>query len=124
SPSLCIGPLSPFLSELSFAEIDCRPRLFLFDPDVWATALKLKAQLQYPCRSRSAYVEALSIASAHELTRMNEGGSSAVSDARGGLPGWQQKKLTQYIEEHLADEISLSSLARLVQLSPLHFSPA
>ncbi len=55
---------------------------------------------------------------------MNEGGSSAVSDARGGLPGWQQKKLTQYIEEHLADEISLSSLARLVQLSPFHFSRA
>jgi len=32
--------------------------------------------------------------------------------------------LTQYIEEHLADEISLSSLARLVQLSPFHFSRA
>jgi AraC family transcriptional regulator len=124
STFLYIDPLSPLLSELRFAEIDFRPRLFFFDPDVWATALKLKAQLQYPCRSRSAYVEALSIALAHELSRMNEGGSSAVSDARGGLPGWQQKKLTQYIEEHLADEISLSFLARLVQLSPFHFSRA
>ena len=41
---------------------------------------------------------------------------------RGGLPGWQQKKLAQYIEEHLADEIPLSCLAGLVQLSPFHFS--
>jgi AraC-like DNA-binding protein len=38
--------------------------------------------------------------------------------ARGGFPGWQQKKLTQYIEEHLADEVSLLSLAQVAQLSP------
>jgi AraC family transcriptional regulator len=125
STFLHIDPLSSLLcSELRFAEVDFRPRLFFFDPDIWATALKLKAQLQHPCRSQSAYVEALGIALAHELTRINEGGSSLVSDLRGGLPGWQQKKLTQYIEERLADEISLSSLAQLVQLSPFHFSRA
>jgi AraC family transcriptional regulator len=124
STFLYIDPLSSLVSEPRFAEVDFRPRLFFFDPDLWATALKLKAQLQYPCRSQRAYVEALGIALAHELTRMNEGGSSAVSGMRGGLPGWQQTKLTQYIEEHLADEISLSSLARLVQLSPFHFSRA
>ena len=51
-------------------------------------------------------------------------GSPYVADVRGGLPGWQQKKLNQYIEEHLADEISLLSLAELAQLSPFHFSRA
>ena len=70
------------------------------------------------------YVEALGIALAHELARMNDGGSIAREDLRGGLPGWQQKKLTQYIEEHLAEEVSLASLAGLVQLSPYHFSRA
>ena len=125
STFLHIDQLSSLLcSELRFAEIDFRPRLFFFDPDVWATALKLKAQLRHPCRSQSAYVEALGIALAHELVRMNEGGQSLVSDVRGGLPGWQQKKLMQHIEEHLPDEISLSSLAQLVQLSPYHFSRA
>ena len=121
---LYIDPLSSLLSELRFAEVDFRPRLFFFDADLWATALKLKAQLQYPCRSQRAYVEALGIALAHELVRMNESTSSLASAMRGGLPGWQQTKLRQYIEEHLADEISLSSLARLVQLSPFHFSRA
>src|SRR5262249_33487464 len=72
----------------------------------------------------SAYVEALGIALAHELMQLNEGWTSAPSGMRGGLPGWQQKKLAQYIEEHLADEISLSSLAQLVRLSPFHFSRA
>jgi AraC family transcriptional regulator len=111
-------------SELRFAELDFRPRLFFFDADVWATALKLKAQLQYPCRSQKAYVEALGIALAHELTRLNEVGSALASETRGGLPGWQQKKVAQYIEEHLANEISLLSLAQLVRLSPFHFSRA
>jgi AraC family transcriptional regulator len=124
STFLYIDPLSCLLSELRFAEVDFWPRLIFFDPDLWATALKLKAQLQYPCPSQRAYVEALGIALAHELVRMNESNSSLASAMRGGLPGWQQTKLTQYIEEHLADEISLSSLARLVQLSPFHFSRA
>jgi AraC family transcriptional regulator len=122
---LHIDPLSSLLSsELRFAEVEFRPRLFFFDPDIWATALKLKGELQYECRSQRAYVEALAIALAHELARTNEGGSPPVRDDRGGLPGWQQKKVAQYIQEHLADEISLVSLAQLVQLSPFHFSRA
>jgi AraC family transcriptional regulator len=124
STFLYIDTRSSLLSELRFAEVDFRPRLFFFDPDLWATALKLKAQLEHRCRSQGAYVEALGIALAHELARMNEIGPSAVSDMRGGLPGWQQKKLARYIEEHLAEELSLSSLARLVRLSPFHFSRA
>ena len=80
--------------------------------------------MQNSCRSQRDYVEALGIALAHELTRINEATPSLASDARGGLPHWQQKKLAQYIEEHLADEVSLLSLAGLVQLSPYHFSRA
>jgi AraC family transcriptional regulator len=119
-----IDPRSSLLDSERFSEVDFKPRLFFFDPDIWTTALKLKAQLQNPCPSRSAYVEALGIALAHELTRANEGSLPLTLDLRGGLPAWQQKKLTQYIEEHLADELSLSCLAQLVQLSPFHFSRA
>ncbi|HZP70891.1 MAG TPA: AraC family transcriptional regulator [Pseudolabrys sp.] len=44
--------------------------------------------------------------------------------ARGGLAGWQRKRVTEYIEEHLSETISLSTLAGLVQLSPYHFARA
>jgi len=62
STFLYIDTRSSLLSELRFAEVDFRPRLFFFDPDLWATALKLKAQLEHRCRSQGAYVEALGIA--------------------------------------------------------------
>jgi len=120
-----IDPHSPLLQpELRFAEIQFRPRLFFFDRDLWETALKLKAQVESSGPNKTAYVEALSIALAYELIRVNEGMPPPISHLRGGLAGWQQKKLALYIDQHLAEDITLLSLTELVQLSPYHFSRA
>jgi AraC family transcriptional regulator len=122
---LYIDPRSSLLqTDLRFAEIQFHPRLFFFDGDLWDTAIKLRAQVRSSDQGQSAYAEALSIALACELMRVNESGLPAVTRIRGGLPEWQQKKLTQYIDERLAEDVSLSSLAELVHLSPYHFSRA
>jgi AraC family transcriptional regulator len=44
------------------------------------------------------------------------------ADFRGGLPVRQLRKVEDHVHEHLADDISLDSLAELVELSPFHFS--
>src|SRR6188474_2474910 len=44
--------------------------------------------------------------------------------AKGGLAAWQQRAVTAYIEEHLAEPILLATLARLARLSPYYFCRA
>jgi AraC family transcriptional regulator len=39
-----------------------------------------------------------------------------------GLPIWQLRKVEDYVRERLAEEISIQTLAELVELSPFHFS--
>jgi AraC family transcriptional regulator len=118
-----IDPRSPLLQpDLGFAEIQFRPRLLFADDDLWTTAVKLRAQVGSSDQRQTAYAEALSVALACELVRVNEISLPSVTRIRGGLPEWQQKKLIQYIDEHLAEDVSLSSLAQLVHLSPYHFS--
>jgi AraC family transcriptional regulator len=107
--------------DLRFPEIEFTPRLFFSDHDIWETALKLKAQVENP--GTSAYAEALGSVLVHELVRLERNGSEAPS-FRGGLAGWQQKKIADFIEEHLDEEISLQHLAELAQLSRYHFARA
>jgi AraC family transcriptional regulator len=100
------------------------PRLFFFDQAIWDTALKLKAEVGNSDPSSRQYVEALSLVLMHELIRLEQTTSGAAGPLRGGLPARQQKRLAEFIDEHLAEEISLATLAGLVDLSLFHFSRA
>ncbi len=120
-----LDPRSPLVDpELRFAEAELKPRLFFFDRDLWETALKLKAQVEQPAAGNRLYAEALGNVMAHELMRLDNGAVPAKQNVRGGLAGWQQKKLAEYIEEHLAEDISLPALAEIAGLSPFHFARA
>jgi AraC family transcriptional regulator len=44
--------------------------------------------------------------------------------ARGGLSGWQQRRVADFIEMHLAETVRLPALAAIVNLSPYHFARA
>jgi len=110
--------------ELRFAEAELKPRLFFFDRDLWDTALKLKAQVESPAPGNRLYAEALGNVMAHELLRLENGAVAPKQNVRGGLAGWQRKKLAEYIEEHLAEDISLPALAEIADLSPFHFARA
>ena len=99
-------------------------RLEACQSPVWDTALKLKAEVgnSDPCSRQ--YAEALSIVLVHELIRFERTASAAVRPLRGGLPVWQQRRVVEFIEEHLGEPISLAALAELVDLSLFHFARA
>jgi AraC family transcriptional regulator len=119
---LHIDPDGPLLEpELRFSEIEFRPRLFFEDRDLWETALKLKTQIEKP--GSNTYAEALGVVLAHELLRLN-GIDIGERAPHGGLAGWQQKRLVEYIAVHLDKDISLIDLADVAKLSPYHFARA
>ena len=99
------------------------PRLFFFDQAVWNTAVKLKAEVGNSGPSSGEYAEALGLVLMHELMRL-ERTTSVTRPLRGGLPLWQQKRVMEFIEEHIGEEIPLAALAELVDLSLFHFARA
>jgi AraC family transcriptional regulator len=103
------------------AATEVRPRLFFDNDGIWQTVLKLKAQIG--SASDRLYAEALSVVLAHEILRLGDGVPVALP-LRGGLAAWQQKRVVEFIEEHLADDFPLATLASLVQLSTYHFARA
>lgn len=51
-------------------------------------------------------------------------GALTLESPRGGLADWQVRRVTQYMHEHLGEEIGLGELAALVGLSRFHFCTA
>jgi AraC family transcriptional regulator len=123
-----IDPNGPLLDPaLRFSETVFKPRLFFRDPELWSIASKLKAQADNPAPGHEQYAEALGILLAHELLRLNNGDAVAAKEVdyvRGGLAAWQRTRVTDYVEEHLAETVLLSQLADAARLSPFHFARA
>jgi AraC family transcriptional regulator len=100
------------------------PRLFFENAALRDTALKLAAVIESGDSGNQSYMEALGLVLAHELVRLNCRAPRVEPVARGGLSGWQQRVVTAYIEEHLAEPISLAVLAGLARLSTFYFCRA
>jgi AraC family transcriptional regulator len=118
-----IDPRGPLADPgLRFGEIAFKPRLFFYDRDLWEIALKLKSLVENPSSIHRRYAEALGVLLTHELVRINGDAAPDAPVSRGGLACWQQKQVAAYIDEHVADDIPLATLAELARLSPFHFS--
>jgi AraC family transcriptional regulator len=120
-----IDPRAPFLDpDLGFETMDLQPRLFFFDADLWAAALKLKAQIMAPNAISCPYAEALGAALCRELIRLNGVKVAPPVGRQTGLAPWQQKRVADYIEAGLDSQLTIADMAGLVHLSPFHFSRA
>lgn len=110
--------------DLYAADTSFVPRVFFEDPTLWSTVLKLLKLVESQPSANRLYVEALGVVLVHELMRFNRGTSRVDPPMRGGLAPWQQRTVIAYVEEHLAEQISLAALAQLARLSPYYFCRA
>jgi AraC family transcriptional regulator len=117
------------LSELdahrapSGASNPLKPLLFVEDASLWSTIDKLTGLIASASRDGLPYFEALGAVLMHEVLQLN-GHNGHGAPTRGGLAAWQRRLVASHIEDHLSEQISLTALARLVRLSPYHFSRA
>jgi len=107
--------------DLDFAQAELEPRLLFEHGGLWQTASKLKGLIGSANPADAMYAEALGGVLAHELLRLDGKASTPKPADRGGLAAWQQKRVLEFMEEHLGEAFSLSALADLVRLSPYHF---
>jgi AraC family transcriptional regulator len=117
-PQLAVGP------ELGLWHLSLAPQLFFEDGALTETALKLATLIETGGSDQRCYLGALGVVLAHELVRINTGRHSAQASINGALAAWQGRKALAYIEEHLAEPISLEVLAGLVGLSAGYFCAA
>lgn len=120
-----IHPDAPFLDpELGFSGLELKPRLFFFDADLWAAALKLKAQIAASNAVSNPYAEAAGAALCRELIRLNGDRLPPRPGRQTGLAPWQQKRVADYIEARLDARLRIADMAALANLSSFHFSRA
>ncbi|MBX9459641.1 MAG: AraC family transcriptional regulator [Rhizobium sp.] len=97
------------------------PLIYFEDPMLLATMKKLEGAflegLDYP----SIYFESLALVAALEVGKLQNAPRIAV-DRTGRLAAAQERLLRDYIEENVAEDISLDELGRLVQLTRSHLS--
>lgn len=103
-------------------------RLLFEDTVILTLATNLAKIAEASLSNDGSYLRALGLVLAHQLQYLNQRPSesqlAAKAAVRGGLAAWQQRVVAGHIEDHLAEQIPLSALARLVRLSPYHFARA
>lgn len=102
---------------------EIRPRLFFEDDSIWQTVRKLKTQIGSPHMRDRLYAESLADVLSHEIVRLDDR-IGVLPPMRGGLAAWQQRRVVEYIEAHIAEDFPLAALASLVELSTYHFARA
>jgi AraC family transcriptional regulator len=98
------------------------PRLMFSEPRL----LHLARLFAHECSNAEPishlYGDSLSIALLLSLSALST--TEETSTERGGLAAWQMRRVVEYLEAHLAEDVSLETLAGLVQLSRSYFSRA
>jgi AraC family transcriptional regulator len=94
------------------------------DEILWPICLTCAELLAARVPGKSPRVAALTQLFAAHLVEKYTNRPAQAPVHRGGLPIHQLRKVEDYVASHLAEEISIDVLAKLVELSSSHFSHA
>ncbi len=121
--------LSPTLLQQIATSADIDPdtvefvdTLGMFDPRIETIALSLLSELRSEGLGGRLYVESLANILGIHLLRQHSSVKQPSLPRSVGLDRATLRRVSTYIEEHLAEDLSLSELAAVAYLSPYHFA--
>jgi AraC family transcriptional regulator len=121
--------LSPTLIQQIATSADIDPdtvefvdTLGMFDPRIETIALSLLSELRSEGLGGRLYVESLANILGIHLLRQHSSVKQPSLPRSVGLDSSTLRRVSTYIEEHLAEDLSLSELAAVAYLSPYHFA--
>ncbi|MEM9274610.1 MAG: AraC family transcriptional regulator [Cyanobacteria bacterium P01_F01_bin.143] len=98
------------------------PECQIRNPQIEAIAMMLLAEMQQEQVTNKLYIDSLTNVLAVNLLRNHAASKPRVPIYEGGLPPRQLEQVLDYIDAHLAQNIKLADLARLLDISQFHFS--
>ena len=98
------------------------PRLMFFEPRLLQLARLIADECASAEPASRIYGDSLSIAALLCLSRLSA--CEQPPPKLGGLAPWQLRRVTDYIDAHLAEDVQLRTLADLAKLSRSHFCRA
>jgi AraC family transcriptional regulator len=103
-------------------KIEIIPQFQLRDPLIQQLALTFLRELQYSLLNNSLYIESLSNTLCLHLLRHYGISPRTIPDNYDGLPGFLLRRLVEYIQANLAQNLTLVDMAQVVNLSTSHLN--
>lgn len=109
------------IGEIISPRLQIQSAFRLRDPLIEQMALALKTELETAAEDSKIYADSMATAlGAHLLKRY--GNKTLVKEYKGGLTPYQSRIILEYIQNHLDCDLTLSSLASLIHISPHYFA--
>lgn len=118
-PSLLINAMDETARE---TDVELTEHWNLTDPHIMAVLLAMKTDLEEGSPAGRLYGESLANALAVYLLNRYAVRRYAPVAYRGGLPGYRLRRVLDHIGDSLADDLSLSQLAAVADMSPHYFA--
>ncbi|HEY6327924.1 MAG TPA: AraC family transcriptional regulator [Blastocatellia bacterium] len=97
-------------------------RFMMRDSQIENIGWAVKAEIESGLPSGRLYMDSLAVSLASRLLLCHSSHANHPEPHRGGLTVWQLKEVLSYIEDNLAQDISLRDVAAVARLSVSHFN--
>ncbi|MBD2038969.1 helix-turn-helix domain-containing protein [Leptolyngbya sp. FACHB-321] len=108
--------------DQNLEHLELLPEFRTRDPQIEAIGMMLLNELQQENLGGKLYIESLTNVLAVRILRQYATTEARLPTYKSGLPERQLLQVLEYINEHLDEDIRLSSLAQLLGMSQFHFS--